>query len=367
MISHYEVLGVPRKARLAEIKRAYRKMARRYHPDLNPGDKGAEERFKQVSEAYDVLSDPEKRRHHDHELQMRGAGAAGATVGHGPGVPGFDPADPGGGFSTFFSEIFGGAPGMAPGETGPIRGEDVARPVAIGFFDALRGVTVAIEIDAESACARCGGAGRVTSRQRRSCQECGGSGRVSHASGLLRFASTCRRCRGQGAIGDEGCGPCGGTGVTTRHETLRVAVPAGVDTGSRVRVSGKGRVGRDGGPPGDLYILPQVESHAFFRRVGDHIHCAVPVTVSEAALGARIDVPTIDGKATMRIPPGTANGQTLRLRGKGAPVLRSGGRGDQYVEVRVVTPRADDERIRALLRELAAIQPGEAVRRGLPR
>jgi len=367
-VNHYEILGVPRKARLADIKRAYRKLARRFHPDLNPGDKAAEERFKQVSEAYEVLSDSDKRRRHDLDLQMPGGAGPrpGGPFAAGTTGPGFDLGDLGGGFASFFSEIFAGGPADAEGEIGPRRGDDVTRSLTLGFFDALRGVTVPLEIDAESPCARCGGGGRVPSRNRRPCQDCGGSGRISHASGLLRFASTCRRCRGQGSISDEGCGTCGGAGVVSRRETIRVALPAGVDTGSRVRVPGKGRAGRNGGPPGDLFVVPQVEAHAFFRRIGDHIHCAVPITVSEAALGARIDIPTIDGTAAMRIPPGTANGQRLRLRGKGAPLLRSAGRGDQYVEVHVVTPRADDERTRTLLRELAAIQPGETVRRGLP-
>ena len=329
-MNHYEVLGVPRKARLPDIKRAYRKLARRYHPDLNPGDKPSEEKFKQVAEAYEVLSDPERRRRHDLEIQAP-AGAGNRPAGpFGPGAPGqeFEVGDLAGGYSSFFSEIFGGAAREPVQETGPGRGDDVTHATRIGFFDALRGVTVPLEIDLETPCTHCGGRGRVASRSRRPCQDCGGSGRISHASGLLRFASSCRRCRGQGSITDEACGPCGGSGALARRETLRVTLPAGVDTGSRVRVPGKGHAGRNGGPPGDLFVVPQVEPHPFFRRVGDHIHCSVPITISEAALGARIDIPTVDGAATMRIPPGTANGQTLRLRGKGAPLLRSGGRGD---------------------------------------
>ncbi len=367
-MDHYEILGVPRKARLSDIKRAYRKLARRYHPDLNPGDKPSEEKFKQVAESYEVLSDPERRRRHDLEIQTHAGPrtrSAGPFSSDGPGQ-GFEVGDLGGGFTSVFSEIFGGASREAMEETGPGRGDDVTHAARIGFFEALRGVTVALEIDLETPCTHCSGRGRIASRSRRPCQDCGGSGRISHASGLLRFASSCRRCRGQGSITDEGCGPCNGSGALARRETLRVTLPAGVDTGSRVRVPGKGRAGRNGGPPGDLFVAPQVESHAFFRRLGDHIYCSVPITISEAALGARIDIPTVDGTATMRIPPGTANGQTLRLRGKGAPVLRSSGRGDQYVEVQVVTPQADDERTRSLLRELAALHPGDAVRRGLP-
>ncbi|HXH27888.1 MAG TPA: DnaJ C-terminal domain-containing protein, partial [Candidatus Polarisedimenticolia bacterium] len=195
--------------------------------------------------------------------------------------------------------------------------------------------------------------------------DCAGTGRISHTSGMLRFASGCRRCRGEGTLGTEGCGNCGGRGVLVRKETLRIHVPAGVDNGSRVRIPGRGRAGRNGGAAGDLYIITQVAPHPFFRRIGDNIHCTVPITVSEAALGTRIEVPTIDGRASVRIPPGTENGQKFRLRGKGAPLLRGSGRGDEYVEVRITTPRVVDERARALLRELATLDPGEERRRSL--
>ena len=366
MVNHYEVLGVPRKARLADIKRAYRKLARKYHPDLNPGDKGAEERFKRISEAYEVLSDAGRRRQHDLDLQPGAAtGFRGGPFGAGDPRAGSEFADFGSGFASFFSEIFGG--GAEPAEaSGPRRGGDVEHMVRVGFFDALRGVIVNLDIDAETPCVQCGGRGRVAAKSRRPCRDCGGTGRVSHASGVLRFASTCRRCLGTGSISDEGCGGCSGSGVVARRETIRVNIPAGVDTGSRVRVAGKGRSGREGGPPGDLYVMIQAETHPFFRRVGDHVHCVVPITISEAALGARIDIPTVDGATTIRIPPGTQNGQTLRLRGKGAPILRGGGRGDQYVDVRVITPPTVDERARTLLKQLDALHPGEAVRRDLP-
>ena len=369
MINLYEVLGVERKARLADIKKAYRRLARKYHPDLNPGDQRSEERFKQISEAYDVLSDSEKRKKHDLELQY-GAGAAGGPFGA-AGAGGemeFDLGDLGGatpGFSSFFSEIFGHHGAERREEKEPHAGADITRTLPIGFFDALRGITIEIALDSESPCPRCSGSGTVPSRARRPCPECAGTGRISHVSGLLRFATACRRCAGEGMLGAEGCGHCAGAGVLKRRETLKIHIPAGVDSGSRVRVAGKGHAGRNGGPNGDLYIVTQVSTHAFFRRIGDNIHCTVPVSMTEAALGARIQVPTVDGWASVKVPPGTESGQKFRLRGKGAPLLRGSGRGDQYVEVHVVTPHANDERSRQLLRELGALHPGEEMRRGI--
>ena len=372
MVNHYDILGVDRKARLAEIKRAYRRLARKFHPDLNPGDKRAEERFKQISEAYDVLSDSEKRKKHDRELQFGqgfAAGPEGAPFWGVPGQdPGFDFGDLSGadsGFSAFFSEIFGRRNAEGLEDQTPRRGSDVTRTLGTGFFDALRGLTTDMTIDAEAPCPRCNGSGRVPSRTRRPCPDCAGTGRVSHVSGLLHFATTCRRCSGEGMLGYEGCGNCQGAGVLKQEETLRIHIPPGVDTGSRVRVHGKGRAGRNGGPPGDLYIVTQVAPHPFFKRIGDNIHCAVPITVPEAALGARIEVPTIDGRSHIKIPPGTENGQKFRLRGKGVPLLRGTARGDQYVEVHIVTPRATDEKSRQLLKDLGALTSGEELRRGI--
>ncbi len=370
-MSYYSVLGVDRKTRLPDIKKAYRKLARKYHPDLNPGDKRAEERFKQITEAYEVLSDPQKRKAYDLQGDLGGRGPEGG--GPPPFTGGqdfetaFDLGDLGGlgNVSSFFSDILGGRGGETHDRSTPRKGEDLTHAIRIGFSEAMHGMTTDLTIDAESACPRCNGTGTVPSRIRRPCPDCAGTGRISHVSGLLRFASTCRRCNGEGMLGSEGCGNCQGSGVLRRRETIKVHIPAGVDDGSRVRVPGKGRAGRNGGPPGDLYIITHVGPHPFFRRIGDNIHCTVPITVSEAALGTRLDVPTIEGKATMRIPPGTENGQKFRLRGKGAPSLRGTGRGDQYVEVRVTTPRAVDERSRELLRELGALNPGEEVRRGI--
>ena len=373
MIDCYAILGVPRKARLGEIKRAYRRLARQHHPDLNPGDPRAEDRFKRISEAYETLSDGEKRRKHDRELEDEShfgpTGVAGRSWGRGPAPDaGFDLGDLGGGGSglaSFFSEIFNQRPVETQDDRIPRRGDDVTRTRSLGFFDALRGLTDEMTVETESACTRCDGSGRVPSRLRRPCPDCAGTGRVSHVSGLLRFATACRRCGGDGVLGDEGCGNCEGAGFLRHTETIAVHIPAGVDSGSRVRVPGKGRAGRHGGAPGDLYIVTQVAAHPFFTRIGDNIHCTVPITVTEAALGARIKIPTIDGQASVKIPPGTETGRKFRLRGKGAPLLRGSGRGDQYVEVHVVTPRAADEKSRQLLRELGGLTSGEELRRGI--
>ncbi len=370
-MNYYELLGVDRRARPSEIKKVYRRLARRYHPDLNPGDKRAEERFKQITEAYEVLSDPQKRKAYELQIDVGGRGAGVGGPAPGPGESAFetvfDFGDLGGfgGASSIFSEILGGRGGEVQDRNAPRRGDDVAHTINVGFSEALRGLTTELTFDAESACPRCNGSGTVPSRVRRQCPDCAGTGRISHLSGLLRFASTCRRCNGQGLLGSEGCGNCQGSGVLRRRDTIKVQIPAGVDNGSRIRVAGKGRAGRNGGPPGDLYIITHVEPHSFFRRIGDNIYCDVPITVSEAALGTRLEVPTIEGRSTIRIPPGTENGQKFRLRGKGAPSLRGSGRGDQYVEVRVATPRASDERSRQLLRELGTLHPGDDVRRGI--
>jgi molecular chaperone DnaJ len=205
----------------------------------------------------------------------------------------------------------------------------------------------------------------VLATARRPCPDCAGSGRISRFAGPLRLATACPRCDGEGILGWDGCGQCAGVGILTRRETLHVQIPPGVDDGSRVRVEGRGHAGRNGGAAGDLFVITRVAAHPFFRRIGDNIHCTVPITVSEAALGTRIDVPTIDGRARIRIPPGTETGQKFRLRGKGSPSLRGTVRGDQYVETRIVTPAGKSDRSRRLLEELGGLEPGEEIRRGL--
>jgi molecular chaperone DnaJ len=361
-MNHYQALGLERKARLADVKRAYKRLARRHHPDLNPGDRRAEERFKQISEAYAVLSDPQRRRAYDREIDGIVPGPDAPPPGwNGEGA--FDVPDPGD-FTSFLSEFFHPQGEEARPRHAPRRGDDVTRTVGIAFFEAIRGIDTGVEIDAETACGRCQGSGRVPASHTRPCHDCAGTGRISRFPGSLRLTAACPRCEGDGILRWDGCGSCAGAGVLTRRETVEVRLPAGVDDGSRVRIQGKGRAGRNGGPPGDLFLVTRVSPHPFFRRIGDNIHCTVPITVSEAALGARLEVPTIDGRASMRIPPGTETGQRFRLRGKGAPSLRGTARGDHYVETRIATPRTTD-RTRRLLEELQGLESGEDLRRDL--
>lgn len=355
---YYQVLGVARKASLSEIKKAYKRLARKCHPDLNPGDRAAEEQFKRITEAYEVLSDPEKRRRYDltgstaHVEEGPASHAEGFGGGFGPGF-GFDPGGMGGGFADIFEEIF--SPAGAREAGGPSPGEDRVAPFRIGFFDALRGLTATLDLDGEAACPDCGGSGRVRSSRPTLCPDCGGTGKILRQGGRVRFTSQCRRCQGTGRLMEEPCRRCGGTGKVSRKERVQVKIPAGVDTGSRVRLQGKGGPGRTGGPPGDLYVQIQVDNHPFFSRAGDQILCSIPISFSEAALGARVEVPTPDGPSTIRIPPGTQSGQKFRLRGKGAVSLKGEGRGDQIVEVKVVTPQVHDEKARALLREFQGL------------
>lgn len=360
---YYELLGVPRRATVKEIRQAYRKLARKYHPDLNPGDKSAEEKFKQIQEAYDVLSDSKKRQMYDqfgfYAENYQGGPPPGS--GAGPGeinfdFGGFDFGGAGGrSFRDIFSQFFRGAsPEAAATQAEP--GTDLEYQIKIGFWEAVRGTVKKLTITRLDTCGQCRGTGAAAGAQQ-VCTACGGSGQVTETSGRMRFNMTCARCGGTGRLRTV-CRACGGEGRVRRADTLEVRIPAGVQTGSRVRVPGRGNAGTLGGPPGDLYIITEVETHPFFDRRGDDLHITVPITVSEASLGAKIEVPTMDGRAVLRIPPGTNSGQKFRLREKGVPSVRNPGRrGDQYVEVQVVVPKPVDERVRHLLRELDKLAP----------
>lgn len=362
---YYAILGVARDAKEADIKKAYRRLARKNHPDINPGDKAAEERFKRIQEAYDVLSDPKKRGIYDrygfYSESFKEA-PPGAEPGRGfdEGASwGFDFGDfEPGGQSTFrdiFADLFQGRSRSAR-RPAPEKGEDLEHHLNISFEESMRGLSARLTINRSEPCSACGGAGADRSRGRRVCPTCNGSGQVTRAHGIMRFSATCGTCGGSGQVSGR-CAACNGSGRVPAQETVTVRIPAGVDTGYRMRVPGKGGSGRMGGPPGDLYLIITVRPHDFFRREGNDIHCTVPITVTEAALGTKIEVPTIDGKAILRIPPGTQSGQKFRLRDKGAPSLRGEGRGSQIVEVRVVVPRVVDERSKELLRELARLNP----------
>ena len=361
-MDYYQVLGVDRKAAAADLKKAYRKLARKYHPDLNPGDKSAEAKFKEIQEAYSVLSDLKKRGQYDQfgfaGDRPPGGGAGPFPGGGGGGFEGFDFSDIGSGnFRDFFENIFGGgaAASARAGAVAPDRGEDLMYAMTVGFEDAVKGVQTKIQLTRQASCDACHGTGGRSGGRTRTCPTCGGSGRSFVQKGFMKFSSPCPACGGRGTVRGDDCGDCGGRGSVQRTEVIHVRIPAGVDAGSKVRIAEKGNAGRNGGPPGDLFITIDVTPHALFKREGTNVFLRVPVTVPEATLGAKIDVPTIDGRATIRIPPGTKSGQKFRLRGRGVPVLGAAGRGDEYVEVAIVPPPFDDQRVRELMKELEKI------------
>jgi molecular chaperone DnaJ len=361
---YYQALGVKRGAPAGDIRKAYRRLARRYHPDVNPGDKRAEEKFKQIQEAYDVLSDTKKKKMYDQfgfysEQFKPGQGPGPDAAGVGFDFGGFDFTDLGGGrrgggfldiFGDFFSRFTGGATGEPSRE--PQRGEDLEYRVGISFWDSIRGALRKLSVSRLIACSVCRGSG--VSGGPSTCPKCKGRGTVAQQSGRMRFNLTCTQCDGTGRMRIQ-CRHCQGQGRIPHAETLEVRIPAGVSTGGRVRVAGKGNAGLNGGPSGDLYIVTQVRPHEFFERRGDDIYTIVPITVNEAALGARIQVPTITGRAMLKIPPGTQSGQRFRLREKGAPSARSGQRGSQYVEVRIVLPKVLDERQKQILQDFSRL------------
>ncbi len=355
---YYRVLGVAKSAALPDIKKAYRKLARKFHPDLNPGDKTAEARFKEIQEAYAVLSDTKKRADYDQFGDLGGIppGAGGGPAG--PGFEGFDFSDYGSStFRDFFENLFGGGGvrGAHAASPRPEPGEDLQYSMQIGFEDAIHGVQTRIRVNRLAACEACGGRGHAAGARKRPCPSCGGSGRVTVQRGSMRFASVCPACGGTGQAPGEPCPACSGQGSVQKSDLISVRIPAGVDNGSKVRVPGRGNAGHDGGPPGDLYIVIEVAPHLYFRREGADISVKVPITVPEATLGAKIEVPTLWGKTTIRIPPGTKSGQKFRIKEQGAPVAGRKGRGDEYAEVTIVPPPFDNERVREIMKELGRI------------
>jgi molecular chaperone DnaJ len=373
---YYETLAVSRSANEDEIRKAYRKLARKYHPDLNPGDKASEERFKKVQEAYDILSDSKKRQVYDQygfysdNIPPGGPGAGpGAGAGQpGMGFGGFDfseyvnqgggagPQTGGAGAGSFrdiFSQFFGSHRGEPAGAGGPEKGSDLEYGLDIDFWQSIRGTQVRLNVARQEICETCNGNG-VVGGASTVCPECDGTGSVNQMAGAMKFSLTCPRCDGKGRLRNT-CPTCHGDGRLSKTEVVEVRIPPGAQSGSRLRVAGKGNAGRTGGAAGDLYITVRVEPHAFFRRDGDDIHIQLPVTVSEAGLGAKIEVPTIDGRALLKVPQGTQNQQKFRLREKGVMNARKNQRGDEIVEVVIQAPKVDDERTRELLRELSQV------------
>jgi len=363
---YYSVLGVSRNAKEAEIKKTYRRMARKNHPDVNPGDKTAEERFKRIQEAYDVLSDPKKRAVYDQygfysENFKEQSGGQGRGFSEGfprgfdfSGVD-FEESGQSSSFRDIFSEYFGGGSARSR-SAGPAKGEDLEQHLNISFIESIRGLSTLMVLNRSNTCSACDGSGMDRQSGQKTCSKCQGTGQEARSHGFMRFSGPCRVCGGTGRIGDR-CKTCGGSGSLPFQETITVRIPPGVANGFRMRVPNKGNAGRSGGPPGDLFLIISVRPHEFFRREGNDVVCIVPITVTEAALGTKIEVPSVDGKTLLRIPPGTQSGQKFRLRGKGAPSLRGELPGNQIVEVRVVVPRIGDERSKEILRELARLNP----------
>jgi molecular chaperone DnaJ len=340
---YYEVLSVSKEATAEEIKRSFRKLAMQYHPDRNVGDKDAEEKFKEAAEAYDVLSDANKRQRYDRY------GHAGLEGGNGPSF-----RDPRSAFEDLFGGIFGDIFGQRGGG-GPQAGRDLQVGIEITLLEAARGVTKSITIPREENCPDCHGEGAKPGTRPVACRRCRGQGVVIQGQGFFRIQQTCPGCGGRGAIITDPCETCHGHGRVEVRRTLEVTIPAGVESGNRIRVSGEGEAGEPGAPRGDLYCLIRVREHSIFERDGPHLICRVPITFSQAALGADIEVPTLDGAITYPLPRGTQTGEVLRIHGRGMPSLRGGRAGDLLVQVMVETPQKLTKRQEELLRELAEI------------
>lgn len=347
---YYEILGVDRTASTEEIKKAYRRLALRYHPDRNPGDATAEERFKEATEAYQVLSDPERRAQYDRfgHAAFEGMGAG--------GFGGFDFSAAG--FEDIFNEIFGDFFGGR--RSRGRRGDDLRYDLEISFEEAAFGATKTIHVPRAALCESCRGSGMRGGAPRPTCPTCRGSGQVRYQQGLFSIGRTCSHCRGEGTVVSDPCGTCRGSGVREVRQKVRVQIPPGVDSGSRLKLRGEGAPGPGGGPLGDLYVVLHVREHSLFRRSGNDILCEVPISFTQAALGSEVDVPTLQGKVKLKIPAGTQSGTVFRLRGKGVPDVRSGRTGDQLVRVIVETPRKLSAEQRRLLEEFARIS-GEDV------
>ncbi|MEO8681423.1 MAG: J domain-containing protein [Vicinamibacterales bacterium] len=355
----YIVLGIERTAPAGDVKRAYRRLARRLHPDINPGDQEAAGRFRQVLEAYETLMDPDRRRRYDSGQLMGGEADDAETF----GFEGFDfssrvHAERTTTFGELFEEVFARRGGREPDESAD-HGADIHARTSLTFEEAWHGAQRAVTVTRQDTCRTCSGSGFQRVAETR-CVGCEGTGVVRSVRGHMVFSKNCPTCGGAGRLKQEVCEPCHGQGVEPRSEVLTVRIPAGIAHGARVRVGGKGHAGVRGGAPGDLYIAVEIQEHPLYRREGDELHMTVPIAVHEAGLGAKIDIPTPDGSVRLRVPPGTQSGQRFRLRDRGA-VGRTGQRGDLVVDVRLKLPRVLDERSKELLREFGRIN-GESVR-----
>jgi len=359
---YYEVLGVSRTANDQEIKSAYRRLAVKYHPDKNPNDATAEEKFKEAAEAYSVLSDGEQRRRYDrfgHAGVSSGAGGSGSW-----GAPGF------GGIEDILGDLFGFGDVFGGGRTGSRRtaaqrGADLRYDLEITLEEAASGMTAQLRIPRLESCETCKGSGAAAGTQAETCSTCAGSGQVRYQQGFFSVARTCHVCRGAGRVIKNPCPDCNGSGRVEREKQLEVKIPAGVETGSRLRVSGEGEAGTQGGVSGDLYVVIHVAEHEQFERQGSNLYEAVPITFAQAALGAEIMVKTLDDEEKLKVPMGTQTGTVFRLRGKGMPVLGGRGRGDLFVSVTVITPSTLTREQRRLLEQLAEVENKDLENKGL--
>lgn len=359
---YYEILEISREAGADEVKKAYRRMAVKYHPDKHRGDKEAEEKFKEIGEAYEVLSDPQKRAAYDRYGQAAFDARSRAGFGRGAGAGGFhDPFEVfrevfgGGGGGSIFDDLFGGG---RRDPSAPQRGDDLRYDMTITFEEAAFGCEKEINITKAETCRECDGSGAEPGSKWTTCSTCGGQGQVVSARGIFNLAQTCPRCEGAGQVVDRPCRACRGAGRRDQSSKIKLRIPAGVDTGSRLRSAGNGEAGSRGGPPGDLYVVLRVRSHEIFHREGDDLLCEVPITFTQAALGAEVDVPTLTGPAVIKIPPGTQPGSLFRLKGRGIKNVNGHGHGDLHVQVHVEVPTRLTQAQRAKLQEFSDLCNG---------
>ncbi|PCI57003.1 MAG: molecular chaperone DnaJ [Alphaproteobacteria bacterium] len=347
----YKVIGVDKSAEASEIKKAYRKLAMKYHPDQNQDNPKAEEKFKEINQAYDILKDEQKRAAYDRYGNAAFDGSMGGGGGGHPGGMGGA-----GAFSDIFEDMFGdfmGGGGGGRRSNGPARGSDMQYTMELSLEDAYKGKEATIKIPVNDSCGECDGSGAQKGTSSQNCGTCNGAGRVRQQQGFFTIERACPTCHGEGSFIKDPCKKCSGAGRVKKTKTLKVKIPAGVETGRRIRLTGEGEAGLRGGPRGDLYVMMNVKPHKLFQRDGANLYCRVPITVTRAALGGEIDVPTIEGKrASVKIPSGTQTGQQFRLRGKGMSMLRSDAHGDMYINIFVETPVNLNKKQQDLLRDL---------------
>ena len=359
MSDYYKILDVSKKSTLAEIKKSYRKLARKYHPDLNPGDKAAEKRFKEITEAYEVLKDPKKRKQYD---TFGSAGGNFNSRSGGPDFTGFDFNTTGSSsfgdiFETIFGNFGGGAQRTSSKTERAQRGEDIHYSMTISFIDSVTGIEAPVQVFRKEVCGDCGGKKVRKDSGNIKCNVCAGSGKVERQTGFMRFTAPCSNCGGSGMIPGEKCRTCSGEGRTSGNSKLKVKIPAGVENSSKIRISGKGNAGTGGGSHGDLIITISVTPHRYFKRNGFNLEIELPVTFSEAALGAKIEIPTIEGNTLLKIPPSTNSGQKLRLKNRGVPNPKTKTKGDLFIAIKIVPPPTKDIEVREMLKKIEEKSP----------